>query len=259
MYSTQAWAAHYGLPLNAPEDFVQGYADGMRLDAKGQGKPCGRGFIPAHKKCSAKGRQQLASDLRAGDLGAKARVERGKQNAMAQQAARRQAAGGAQPAPAQSKRSPETVAKQQATRAANKAKQQALWGSKANTPKRLQRRTVKIEGGKIHETRAFKGRSSQSARLRRGMGLEGVSEQKPQAETAKPKRQRSPEAIEKQKATRAANKAAKQARREALKGTLDKPGRIKRTRRLVGGKNEQIGRATGSQTARIRRGMRRPT
>lgn len=89
MYSTQAWAAHYGLPLNTPDEFVQGYADGMRLDAKGQGKPCGRGFIAPGKKCSAKGRQQLAQDLKAGDAKAKARVATGKQNAMAQQKARR--------------------------------------------------------------------------------------------------------------------------------------------------------------------------
>lgn len=57
MYSTQAWAAHYGLPLNTPDEFVQGYVDAMRLDAKGQGKPCGRGFIAPGKKCSTKGRQ----------------------------------------------------------------------------------------------------------------------------------------------------------------------------------------------------------
>lgn len=251
MYSTQAWAAHYGLPLNAPEDFVQGYADGMRLDAKGQGKPCGRGFIPANKKCSAKGRQQLASDLRSGDLGAKARVARGKQNAMAQQAARRgQAEQAATP-----KRSPESVAKGKATREANKAKMQALWGSKANVPKRLQRHTLTIEEGKVHRTRAFKGRSSKSAQLRQGKGLEGVSERAPQTEQTKSKRKRSPEAIEKQKATRTANKAAKAARREALQGTLDKPGRIKRTRRTTERRNEQIGRATGSRTSRARRGV----
>jgi hypothetical protein len=89
MYSTQAWAAHYGLPLNTPEDFVQGYVDAMRLDAKGQGKPCGRGFIHRDKTCSDKSRKQLVADLKAGDAKAKARVARGKQNAMAQQTERR--------------------------------------------------------------------------------------------------------------------------------------------------------------------------
>jgi hypothetical protein len=190
MYSTQAWAAHYGLPLNAPEDFVQGYADGMRLDAKGQGKPCGRGFIAPGKKCSAKGSRQLAADLKAGDAGAKARVATGKRNAMAQQAARRAQrpqpapqeeeffgeemanpfeGGDNSPAPQKAKRqrSPETIAKQKATREAKKAKQQALWGSRANTPKRLQRQTVKIEGGKVRKTRAVKGRSSAWANLYR--------------------------------------------------------------------------------------------
>jgi hypothetical protein len=272
MYSTQAWAAHYGLPLNTPDEFIQGYVDAMRLDAKGQGKPCGRGFIPKDKKCSTKGRQQLAQDLRSGDLGAKARVAKGRQNAMAQQAARRIEKNNAlvdrrmaeetqknaeRNAGSQSKRkrSPEAIEKGKETRAANKAKQQALWGSKANTPKRLQRETVKIEEGKVHRTRAIKGRSSKSAQLRQGKGLEGVSERAPQTEQTKSKRKRSPEAIEKQKATRTANKAAKAARREALQGTLDKPGRIKRTRRTTERRNEQIGRATGSRTSRARRGV----
>jgi hypothetical protein len=130
MYSTQAWAAHYGLPLNAPEDFVQGYADGMRLDAKGQGKPCGRGFIAPGKKCSAKGSRQLAADLKAGDAGAKARVATGKQNAMAQQAASariRQGMGlegvseAPKPAPStKRKRSPESIAKAKETRKRNR-------------------------------------------------------------------------------------------------------------------------------------------
>lgn len=193
MYSTQAWAAHYGLPLNTPDEFVQGYVDAMRLDAKGQGKPCGRGFIAPGKKCSTKGRQQLASDLRAGDLGAKARVARGKQNAMAQQAARR--AQRPQPAP----------------------QEEEFFGEEMANP--------------------FEGGDNSPA---------------PQ----KAKRQRSPEAIAKQKATREAKEAAKEARRKALKGTLDKPGRIKRTRTTTARRNEQIGRGTGSNTARIRRGLR---
>ena len=193
MYSTQAWAAHYGLPLNALEDFVQGYADGMRLDAKGQGKPCGRSFIPANKKCSAKGSRQLAADLKAGDAKAKARVATGKRNAMAQQAARR--AQRPQPAP----------------------QEEEFFGEEMANP--------------------FEGGDNSPA---------------PQ----KAKRQRSPETIAKQKATREAKKAAKEARRKALKGTLDKPGRIKRTRRTTTRRNEQIGRGTGSNTARIRRGLR---
>jgi hypothetical protein len=183
MFSTQAWAAHYGLPLNTPEDFVQGYVDAMRLDAKGQGKPCGRGFIAPGKKCSAKGSRQLAQDLRAGDAGAKARVATGKRNAMAQQKARR-----------------------------------------------IERNNALVDR-----------RVAESKRENE--------------EIASGKRTRSPEAIEKQKATRAANKAAKEARRAPLQGTLDKPGRIKRTRTTTRRRKEQIGRATGSNTARIRRGI----
>lgn len=197
MFSTQAWAAHYGLPLNTPEDFVQGYVDAMRLDAKGQGKPCGRGFIAPGKKCSAKGSRQLAQDLRAGDAKAKARVATGKRNAMAQQAARRQLAD--------------------------------EWANEVNEREKTRK-------------------------LANEWGREAKAEMKKQPEQQS-KRTRSPEAIEKQKATRAANKAAKEARRAPLQGTLDKPGRIKRTRTTTRRRKEQIGRATGSNTARIRRGV----
>jgi len=50
-----------------------------RCDRKGQGKPCGKGFISASKKCSADKAKQLAADLKAGDPGAKSRVARGKE------------------------------------------------------------------------------------------------------------------------------------------------------------------------------------
>ncbi len=89
MTSATAVASYYGLRLHASEAFIQGYRDGMRLDAKGQGKPCGRGFIAPGKKCSDKSRKRLASDLRAGDAKAKARVATGKRNAQNQQKARR--------------------------------------------------------------------------------------------------------------------------------------------------------------------------
>ena len=52
MTSTAALALHYGLRLDAAPEFVQGYADGMRLDQRGQGVACGAGWIPRTKKCS---------------------------------------------------------------------------------------------------------------------------------------------------------------------------------------------------------------
>jgi hypothetical protein len=61
-----------------------------KLDAKGQGKPCGKGFISARKECSEKGRKQLASDLKSGDEGAKKRVARGKELAKSRQELTRQ-------------------------------------------------------------------------------------------------------------------------------------------------------------------------
>lgn len=91
MTSVSTVASYYGLRLDASEAFIQGYADGMRLDAKGQGKPCGRGFIAREKNCTPKGRKRLAADLKAGDAKAKARVATGKRNAQNQQKARRAA------------------------------------------------------------------------------------------------------------------------------------------------------------------------
>ena len=52
MASTTSLALHYGLRLDASPEFVQGYVDGMRLDQRGQGVACGRGWIPRSKKCS---------------------------------------------------------------------------------------------------------------------------------------------------------------------------------------------------------------
>jgi hypothetical protein len=185
MYSTQAWAAHYGLPLNAPDDFVQGYADGMRLDAKGQGKPCGRGFIAPGKKCSAKGSQQLAQDLKAGDLGAKARVAKGKQNAMAQQAARR----AARPAPPIKETLPQKQPK----------------------PKRPKPTTDPFGRTPKQQYKQAKG---EVRRLKR-MGVEGAPVRQAEAAVTKlekkfnpmvPRKKRSPESIAKGKKTRASNK-----------------------------------------------------
>lgn len=66
--------------------FEQGYLDAVeRLDRKGQGKPCGKGFISAQKKCSKQKAQQLAADLKAGDKGARARVRTGAKLARARQ------------------------------------------------------------------------------------------------------------------------------------------------------------------------------
>lgn len=89
MISPISLVRQYGLRMDASEAFIQGYADGMRLDQRGQGKPCGKGFISSRKKCSAKGAQQLAQDLKAGDEGAKKRVAIGKRNAQNQQALRK--------------------------------------------------------------------------------------------------------------------------------------------------------------------------
>lgn len=84
-------ASYYGLRHDSSDAYILGYADGMRLDAKGQGKPCGRGFIAPGKNCTPKGRKRLAADLKAGDAKAKARVATGKRNAQNQQKARRAA------------------------------------------------------------------------------------------------------------------------------------------------------------------------
>lgn len=202
MYSTQAWAAHYGLPLNAPEDFVQGYVDAMRLDAKGQGTPCGRGFISPNKKCSSKGRQQLASDLKAGDAKAKARVARGKQNAMAQQKARRQ------------ERMMALVDKK-LSESKKQAEQQTQPKPKRSKPKLdIYGRTPKQQ---------YKQAKGEVRRLK-AMGVQGAPVRQAEAAVTKlekefnpmvPRKKRSPESIAKGKATRAKNKRAAEARRGA--------------------------------------------
>lgn len=81
---------HYG----ASPEFLQGYADAMRMDQRGRGKPCGKGFIPEAKKCSKQGAQRLAGDLKSSDpkvaAAAKKRVEIGKRNAQQKQAVKKQ-------------------------------------------------------------------------------------------------------------------------------------------------------------------------
>jgi len=52
-----------------------------RSDGKGDGTPCGGGWISKRKKCSKKGAQKLAASLKAGDKGAIARVQAGKKKA----------------------------------------------------------------------------------------------------------------------------------------------------------------------------------
>jgi len=64
--------------------------DWEHIDRKGQGKPCGKGFISVSKKCSSDKVKQLAADLRAGDEGAKARVKRGRELAQSRQQLKRQ-------------------------------------------------------------------------------------------------------------------------------------------------------------------------
>lgn len=59
------------------------------LDGKGDGKPCGGGWISKRKKCSQKGAQKLAASLKAGDKGAIARVQSGKKKAADRQVLKR--------------------------------------------------------------------------------------------------------------------------------------------------------------------------
>ena len=56
-------------------------ATSARLDGKGDGTPCGGGWISKRKKGSKKGAQKLAASLKAGDKGAIARVQAGKKKA----------------------------------------------------------------------------------------------------------------------------------------------------------------------------------
>jgi hypothetical protein len=60
-------AGYYGLPIGVSESFIQGYLDGMqmRLDQKGQGVACGRGWIPRSKKCSRGKASQTSKEARA--------------------------------------------------------------------------------------------------------------------------------------------------------------------------------------------------
>ena len=60
------------------------------IDRKGQGKPCGKGFISASKKCSSEKAKQLAADLKAGDSGAKERVAKGRDLARSRQQLKRE-------------------------------------------------------------------------------------------------------------------------------------------------------------------------
>jgi len=65
MKSTVFWASYYGLRLDASDEFVQGYIDGMRLDQRGQGVACGRGWIPRSKKCSRDKASQTSKEAKA--------------------------------------------------------------------------------------------------------------------------------------------------------------------------------------------------
>lgn len=61
----QPLAIHYGLRLDASDAFIQGYVDGMRLDQRGQGVACGRGWIPRSKKCSRDKASQTSKEAKA--------------------------------------------------------------------------------------------------------------------------------------------------------------------------------------------------
>ena len=63
--SSQRLALHYGLRLDASEAFIQGYVDEMRLDQRGQGVACGRGWIPRTKKCSRDKASQTSKEAKA--------------------------------------------------------------------------------------------------------------------------------------------------------------------------------------------------
>jgi len=152
------------------------------MDAKGQGKPCGRGFIAPGKKCGTKARQQLASDLKAGDAKAKARVATGKRNAMAQQEARRQARGVA-PAEQQTQPKPKRP-KPKVDRFGRTPKQQYKQAKSA--------------------VRELKTRGVKGALLRQAEAE--VTKLEKKFNPMVPRKKRSPESIAKGKATRARNK-----------------------------------------------------
>lgn len=63
--STVSLALRYGLRLDASEAFIQGYIDGMRLDQRGQGVACGKGWIPRSKKCSPDKAKQTSKEAKA--------------------------------------------------------------------------------------------------------------------------------------------------------------------------------------------------
>lgn len=95
-------------------------------------------------------------------------------------------------------RSPETIAKQQASRKANAAAKAKVWGSLAKTPKSRQRQRVVIEGNKVTRTRIIKGRSSSTASARRGVNatVAGQSRSSPRRTARQTKKTQS--AFEKQ-------------------------------------------------------------
>lgn len=45
-------SGYLGLPFEASEPYILGYLDGLRLDARGEGVACGRGWISRRRKCS---------------------------------------------------------------------------------------------------------------------------------------------------------------------------------------------------------------
>jgi hypothetical protein len=65
MASTVFLAGYYGLRLDASEAFIQGYVDGMRLDQRGQGVACGKGWIPVTKHCSPEKARQTSKEAKA--------------------------------------------------------------------------------------------------------------------------------------------------------------------------------------------------
>jgi hypothetical protein len=66
MKSTAFWAGYYGFRSDASEAFIQGYLDEVqRLDQRGQGVACGRGWIPRTKKCSRDKASQTSDEAKA--------------------------------------------------------------------------------------------------------------------------------------------------------------------------------------------------
>lgn len=66
MKTTAFWAGYYGFRSDASEAFIQGYLDEVqRLDQRGQGVACGRGWIPRSKKCSRDKASQTSDEAKA--------------------------------------------------------------------------------------------------------------------------------------------------------------------------------------------------